>query len=136
MRKPVAGGELRQEIGALQVDADDLVENFLSRLRDVGAKTRSDAGVVDQRIEMAVGGESLVENALTIGRDPDVSSHNREFLLRIAREILARFGGGFGGLPVVGIMNRHGEPGFGERLGHAAAQSPGGAGDEDDGGGR
>jgi hypothetical protein len=132
--EPVAGGELGEEVGALEIDADDFVEDFLGGFGDVGADAGGDAGVVDEGVEVAVGGERGVEEALAVGGESDVSTDEGEFLFRVGREFSAGEGGGFGGFLVAGVMDGHGKSGLGEGFGDAAAQAAGGAGDEDDGG--
>ncbi len=49
--EPVSGGELGEEVGALEIHAKDLVEDFHFGVWEIGAFAGGDACIVDQGIE-------------------------------------------------------------------------------------
>ena len=110
IREPVARGQLREEIGPLEIHRQNLVENILRGLGDVGPDARGDAGVVDQSIELTEGAQCLVHQAGPVGGVTDISADNGKSLAGRG----CRFGAGGGGLlcggAVVCVMNGHAVP--------------------------
>ena len=73
-----ARGLLGQEVRALQVHPDQLVEALLAGLEDVGAHLGGDAGVVHQHVEAAEGrADGLEEGGTVVGlRDVGADVHD------------------------------------------------------------
>ena len=68
----VAGGELGQEVGALEVDRHQAVEALLAGLQDVRPHAGGHPGVVDQQVEAAEARGDGVDQALAVGGGGDV----------------------------------------------------------------
>ena len=90
------GHRLREEIGTLEVDRDELVEAVLGRVQDVGAHARRDARVVDEGVEAAERGQRVVDDALAVVRLRDVAGDEGKVLVR------ARAQGATGGQRLLG----------------------------------
>lgn len=134
MRKPVAGGELGEEVGAFEVYGDDFVKNFLFGIEDVGTDAWGDAGVVDEGVEVAEGGEGFFDDAGAVGGEADIATDDGERLRGVGGEFRAGGGGFFGGGMVGGVVDGDAVAACGEGEGNATAKAAAGAGDENGGG--
>ncbi len=91
------GDELGEEVGALEVDAEDFVEDVLGGFGDVCADARGDAGVVDEGVDAAEGGEGFLIELVAAGIGSDVSGDGDEALVRGGCDLLAEGDGFLGG---------------------------------------
>ena len=125
--------ELGEEVGALEVDADQFVEAFLGGLGDVGPDAGGHSGVVDEGVEATVvGGEDLGEEGFAVGGGAEVATDGDEFLGGVRREGGSGGGGLLGGVLVPGVVDGDAVAGGGEDFGDAPAQTPARSGDEGD----
>lgn len=95
--EPVFGDELGEEVGALEVDAEDFVEDVLGGFGDVCADARGDAGVVDEGVDAAEGGEGFLIELVAAGIGADISGYGDEALVRGGCDLLAEGYGFLGG---------------------------------------
>ena len=75
--KELLRDELREEIGALQVDVDQTVEGFFARVKQVGSNGRRDTGVVDEEIDRTKRTDRRFDQPAAILRDRDVGLHEQ-----------------------------------------------------------
>lgn len=93
----MVGDELGEEVGALEVDAEDFVEDVLGGFGDICADARGDAGVVDEGVDAAEGGEGFLIELVAAGIGTDVSGDGDEALVGGGCDLLAEGDGFLGG---------------------------------------
>src|SRR4029453_18021418 len=103
-----------------QVDVDDPVPVLHAHLADRAVD--GDAGVVDQDVQAAVLLEHLLDDPLTVGRDPDVALMDGRSLV-VGGELLGRVG-------AVGVADGDLDPAVGEAAADGQPDPSGTTGDE------
>jgi hypothetical protein len=103
--QPVTGGKLTEEVGALEVDVDDFIENFFFGVREVGSFTGGDARVVDQGIEATEAFENSFHQAGTIFGGAELGRDGQKLLVFAFGDGLASGDGFLGGLAVGGVVD-------------------------------
>ena len=103
--QPVTGCKLTEEVGALEVDVDDFIENFFFGFGDIGSFAGGDARVVDQGIEASEAFENSFHQAGAIFGGAELGRDGQKLLVFAFGDGLASSDGFLGGLAVGGVVD-------------------------------
>lgn len=132
-RSPVPHDRLGQKIRSLQIRANEFLERFFRRFRDVGASLWRDARIVHQGIDAAEFLESLGDKPRAIRLRADVRLKGEKCLTAGKRRLSAKSDCFFGGRDIRGKVDRDGAALCGKVHGEPAAEATAGASDKDNG---
>ena len=104
--EPVSGGELGQEVGALEIHAKDLVEDFLFGVGEIGTFAGGDTCIVDQGIEATESVENPLDQAGAVFGGGKLCGNGEELLVFGFGDSLASGDSFLSGLAVGGVVDR------------------------------
>ena len=130
--QPVTGGKLTEEVGALEVDVDDFIENVFFGVREVGSFAGGDARVVDQGIEATEAFENSLHQAGAIFGGAELGRDGQKLLVFAFGDGLASGDGFLGGLAVGGVVDGEVIAFGGQAERDAPAETSAGSSDEND----
>ena len=104
--EPVSGGELGEDLGALEIHSEDLVKDFLFGVWEIGAFPWGDACIVDQGIEATESFDNPLDQAGAVFGGGKLGGNGEELLVFGFGDSLARGDGFLGGLAIGGVVDR------------------------------